>query len=64
MSVEEYSLKFSILSRYAPSIVSSVRDEMSLFVMGVADLVREECHTAMLYYYMTVARHMVYANRL
>ena len=44
MSVEEFSLKFSMLSRYAPSIVSNLRDEMSHFVTGVADIVREECH--------------------
>ena len=37
MSVEEYFLKFSILSRCIPSLVSHLRDEMSLFVMGVAD---------------------------
>ena len=43
MSVEEYSLKFSILSRCAPSLVSNPRDEMSRFVMGVADGVWEEC---------------------
>ena len=42
MSVEEYSLKFSTLSRYSPSLVSNPRDEMSHFVIGVADLVVEE----------------------
>ena len=42
MSVEEYSLKFSKLSRYAPSLVSNQRDEMSHFVTGGADLVWEE----------------------
>ena len=34
MSVEEYSLKFSTLSRYAPSLVYNPRDEMSHFVTG------------------------------
>ena len=34
--------------------------EMSHFVMCVADLVREECHTAMLHDDMTIARLMVY----
>ena len=58
--VEEYSLKFSMLSRYAPSLVSNTRDEMSHFVMGVANLVREECRTTMLHDYMTLARLMVY----
>ena len=38
MSVEEYPLKFSTLSMYDPSLVSNPRDEMSLFVTGVADL--------------------------
>ena len=60
MSVEEYSLKFSILSRYAPN----PRDEMSHFVMGVADLVMEKCRTAMLHNDMTLARLMVYAQSI
>ena len=32
MSVMEYSLKFSMLSRYSPCLVSNPRDEMSCFV--------------------------------
>ena len=32
LSVEEYSLMFSILSRYKPSLVSKMRDDMSHFV--------------------------------
>ena len=42
MSVAQYSLKFSTLSRYAPSLLCNPRDEMSHFVKGVADLVMEE----------------------
>ena len=49
MSVEEYSLKFTMLSRYGPSLVSNSGDEMSRFVTGVTDLVKEECRTAMLH---------------
>ena len=45
MSVGKYSLKFTILSRYASSLVSNPWDEMSRFVTGVADLVKEECRT-------------------
>ena len=41
MSVEEYSLKFSVLFIYAPSLLSNPRDEMSHFVTGVADLVKD-----------------------
>ena len=36
MSVEKYSLKFSKLSKYSPSLVSNSRDELSHFVMGRA----------------------------
>ena len=64
MSVEEYSLKFSKLSKYAPSLMANPRDETSHFVTGVADLVREECRTAMLHDDMTVGRLMVYARAI
>ena len=63
MSVEEYSLKFSKMSNYAPSLVSNPRDEMSHVMMGVADLVREECRTAMLHDDMTLSRLMKYVNQ-
>ena len=64
MSVAEYSLKFSTFSRYAPSLVSNPREEMSHFVTGVADSVVEECCTAMLHDDMTLARLMVYAQSI
>ena len=48
-SVEEYSLKFSMLFRYAPSFMYNPRDEMSRFVMGVSDLERNESRMAMLH---------------
>ena len=59
MSVQKYSLKFSMLSKYAASLVSNLRDEMIRFVTGVADLVKEECHASMLHDDLTLARHMV-----
>ena len=64
MCVKEYSMKFSILSRYAPSFVSNPRDEIIPFVMCVADLVMEECRTIMLHDDMTLARLMVYAQSI
>ena len=44
--------------------MANPRDETSHFVTGVADLVREECRTAMLHDDMTVARLMVYAQSI
>ena len=61
MIVEEYSLKFSTLSMYSCSLMYNLRDEMSHFVIALADLVMEECRTATLRDDMTLARLIVYA---
>ncbi|KAH0636401.1 hypothetical protein KY289_036316 [Solanum tuberosum] len=41
MSVKEYSLKFTQLSMYAPSIVVDYSARMSKFVLGVSELARK-----------------------
>lgn len=64
MSVEECSLKLSMLSKYVASFVSNLTDEMSRFVTGVANLVRQECPLAMLHVDITVARLMVYTQSI
>lgn len=51
-----------MLSKYDPSLVSNPRDEVIRFVTGVFNLVREECHMAMLHVDMTLARLMEYAQ--
>ena len=64
MSVHEYSLKLTKLSKYAPSLVLDPRDEMSHFVMGVSDDLQEECHSPMLHDNMKISRLMVHANHM
>ena len=49
MTVKEYTLNFSKLLKYAPSLVSNPSDEMKHFVMGVSYLVKEENRIAMLH---------------
>ena len=49
MSAFDYSLKFTKLSKYAPSLVSNPRDEMSHFLRGVPNDLVEECRSAMLH---------------
>ena len=59
MSMEEYSLKFTLLSKYSPSLVSKPRDEMSRFLTDVSDFVKQECRMTMLHGDMTLSRLMV-----
>lgn len=62
MSVEEYSLKFTLVSGYAPSLVSNSRDGMSRFFSIAADLVKEEYHMTILHNDMNFYRLIVYAQ--
>ena len=49
MSVKEYSLKFVKLSKYASSLVSNIRDDISRFVTGVSEDKEKECQASMLH---------------
>ena len=64
MTVREYSLKFVKLSRYATSLVSISRDEMSWFLTGNTGDLEEECRSAMLHYNMDLSRLMVQVHQV
>ena len=48
MNVQQYSLKFTLLSKYVQSMVSNPRDEIGRYMTGVSNQVEEECRTTML----------------
>ncbi|PHU29597.1 hypothetical protein BC332_01690 [Capsicum chinense] len=58
MSVTEYSLKFTKLARYAPSMMVD-----SKFVLGVSDSVVKKCQTAILNKDMYLSRLIVHAHQ-
>ncbi|KAK4721628.1 hypothetical protein R3W88_011861 [Solanum pinnatisectum] len=60
LSVHEYGLKFTRLSRYASGMVADMRSRMSLFVVGLSRLSSKEGKAAMLICDMDIARLMVY----
>ena len=63
-SGHEYSLEFVKLSKYAPSLVSDPRDQMSHFLTGVLEDLQEEFQSAILYDNMNISHLMVYAIRV
>ena len=64
MSVLDYSLKFTKLSKYAPYLLSNHRDEMSHFLTGVFEDLVEECCSVMIHDNINISRPMVYAQQV
>ena len=63
-SVHKYSLEFIKLSKYASSLVSDPRDQMSYFVTEVSEDLQEECHSDILYDNMNTSRLMVHERKV
>ncbi len=64
MTVQEYGLKFTQLSRYAPHMVADSWAQMNKFLYGVSDLVKTECRNAMLLENMKISRLMTHAQQV
>ena len=52
------------LSKYAPSLLSNPRDEMSHFMTRVSDNFAKECCSKMLHDNMDISKLMVYAQHV
>lgn len=54
--MKDYALKITQLSKYVPTMVANLRDEMSRFLMGVSNLAVKECRSAMLHHDKDISR--------
>jgi len=64
MSVHEYNLKFTQLSRYAPEVVADMRSRTSLLVVGLSRKSSKEDQTAMLIEDMDIAMLMIHVQKV
>lgn len=64
MSVKKYYLKFSLLSKYAPSLMADPRTSMSKFMTRMSSYVVKECQSAMLNREMDLSRLMIHAKQI
>ena len=62
MIVQEYSLKFTQLARYAPHMVADSRSRMSKFVSGVSSSIVKKCKTAILIKEMDISRLIAHSQ--
>ena len=64
MNVKEYSLKFFKFSKYATSLLSKRKDDMSRFLTGISEELVEECQAAMVHESMDLSRLIVHVQRV
>lgn len=64
MNVNEYALKFTQLSRYAPELVCNIRAQMRKFASGLLNELVLECKWVMLKKDMDIFRLVVYMQQV
>lgn len=64
MTMKEYALKLTNLSKYTPFMVAYRKTHMSKFIFGVLDLASKECKMTMLVKEMDISRLMTHDKKI
>ena len=64
MNFKEYSLKFIKWSKYTSSFVCNARDEMSHFMTGVFEELKEECRLVLVHDTMDLSKLVVHDQKV
>ena len=64
MTLQEFSLKDTQLSKYAPTMVANCRARINMSVLGVSSLVEKDCCKIMILNDMNISSLMVYAQQI
>lgn len=60
----EHSLKFTLLSKYACSLVLDLRDEINHFLTGVSDCFMEESRSVIIHENMGISSLMLHSQHV
>lgn len=64
ISVREYALKITQLSKYAPTMIVNSKAKMSKIVSSVPEMMVKECRTSTLINYTDIFCLMVHAHQI
>lgn len=63
-SGKKYSLKFTQLSKYAPTMISDSRSNLNKFMSSVSKYMVKECRTTILVKVMDISKMIVHAQQV
>ena len=64
MSVTDYILKLTKLSKYSPTIMEDTRAEINKFVIRIYELVVNKCRSSMLIPTLNISLHTVHSKKI
>lgn len=64
ISVKEYRLNFTLLSKFDPTMEEDSRTNINKFVMGISDLLVNECRSSLHFQSIEISCLIVHAKQI